>query len=354
MKKTFSGLLLAVLLAGGTTALRAQDIHFSQFYENAALRNPALVGIFTGDYRVGVNYRNQWSNLATPFQTTMLTGERVFRLSKESRNFLSVGLTATYDKAGEISFNSLHLLPSINFSKAIDDRHNSFLSAGFGFGYIQRSFDPAKMTFNNQYNGSNYDPAAATGESFPMNRVQQMDVSAGVSFNSSLGERNRVNYYLGAAAYHLTRPQESFSGTDALINLPARFTGQMGVDFRVADGIGITAHLNYTNQYPYQEWIGGGLVRWSHYDPLDRNKNFSVSAGSFYRVGDALIPTFKFEHRNYYVVLSYDVTNSYLGSMNNRAGGFEVSLFTRGFVKREVDRMACPRFELLSEEENMQ
>ena len=349
MKKTLSVLALALLTAGGTS-LRAQDIHFSQFYENAALRNPALVGIFTGDYRAGVNYRNQWSNLATPFQTTMFTSEYAFKPSKESRNFFAVGLTATYDKAGEIAFNSLQLLPSVNFIKAIDDGHNSFISAGFGVGYIQRSFDPSKMTFNSQYGTGGYDPAAATGESFPVNKIQQLDFSAGVSFNSSLGERRVVNYYVGAAAYHLTRPEESFMSENRLINLPSRFTGQMGVDFRIADQLSITAHLNYTNQHPYQEWIGGGLLRWSHRNGLDKNRNFAVSAGSFYRLGDAIIPTFKFEHRNYYVVVSYDVTSSALGQINSHSGGFELSLFTRGFMKREIDKTQCPRFELLMDE----
>ena len=346
MKKLFTAITLSALFAG--SAVQAQDIHFSQFYENAALRNPALVGIFTGDYRAGVNYRNQWSSLATPFVTTMVTGEYVFKPSKESSNFIAVGLTATYDKAGQISFNSLQLLPSVNFIKAIDDKHHSFLSAGFGVGYIQRSFDPAKMTFNNQYNNGAYDPAVS-GETFPVNKVEQLDLSAGISFNSSMGSANQVNYYLGGAVYHLTQPEESYFGNNSLIKLPARFTGQTGIDFRATSNVNITLHLNYTNQYPYQEWIGGGLVRWSHREPNNRMRNFSLAAGAFYRGRDAIIPTFKFEHNDYYIVMSYDVTTSTLGLANNRAGGLELSLFTRGFTKHRVDQTACPRFELLDE-----
>ena len=349
MKKTFSALAL-LLLAGISHPVLGQDIHSSQFYENAALRNPALVGIFTGDYRIGVNYRTQWSSLATPFQTTMVTGEYAFKPGKESRDFISVGLTALYDKAGEISFNSFQVLPSVNYSKAIDDDHNSYISAGVGVGYIQRSFNPASMTFNNQYNNGAYDPAAASGESFPVNKVQQFDLSAGVSFNSSLGNQNRINYYLGAGAYHITRPEESFMSDNSLINLPSRFTGQMGVDFLASENVGVTFHLNYTNQHPYQEWIGGGLLRWGQRDDNDKRKNFTVYGGAFYRLGDAVIPTFKFEHRGYYVTLSYDVTTSSLGQINNRAGGFEVSLFTRGFMKRAIDKTQCPRFELLMNE----
>ena len=42
----------------------AQDVHFSQFYETSVLRNPALIGIYNGDYRFGLMYRNQWSSIS--------------------------------------------------------------------------------------------------------------------------------------------------------------------------------------------------------------------------------------------------------------------------------------------------
>ena len=40
--------------------VKAQDIHLSQFYTQDHLLNPARVGDHTGDYRISVNYRNQW------------------------------------------------------------------------------------------------------------------------------------------------------------------------------------------------------------------------------------------------------------------------------------------------------
>ena len=51
---------------------KAQDIHFSQFYENAILQNPALTGIFSGDYKVGFDYRSQWGSQFVPYNTTMV------------------------------------------------------------------------------------------------------------------------------------------------------------------------------------------------------------------------------------------------------------------------------------------
>src|SRR5690242_12887659 len=72
----------------------AQDIHFSQFYENALLRNPALTGIFTGDYKAGVNYRSQWGNISYPFQTVLASVEMKMPIKRDVKDYFSFGLTA--------------------------------------------------------------------------------------------------------------------------------------------------------------------------------------------------------------------------------------------------------------------
>ncbi|MEO6832110.1 MAG: type IX secretion system membrane protein PorP/SprF, partial [Chitinophagaceae bacterium] len=103
MKQILTSILLSFLAFGGN----AQDIHFSQFYENAILRNPALTGIFSGDYKVGVNYRTQWGNISNPFQTTIVSAEGRILVNREQADYLSYGLCVSYDHAGSINFNSL-------------------------------------------------------------------------------------------------------------------------------------------------------------------------------------------------------------------------------------------------------
>src|SRR5690606_37824999 len=128
------------------------------------LRNPALTGIFSGDYKAGVNYRNQWSNISVPFQTVLASVESRISVNEEVGDMLSFGVTATYDKAGSISFNSMQIYPALNFNKALEDKHQSYLSAGFTAGYIQRSVDPSKMTFSSQYVGGSYSASNSSGE----------------------------------------------------------------------------------------------------------------------------------------------------------------------------------------------
>lgn len=53
----------------------AQDLNFSQFYEQPLLRNPALSGLFKGDLRVSGAFRDQWGSITVPFRTTSMSME---------------------------------------------------------------------------------------------------------------------------------------------------------------------------------------------------------------------------------------------------------------------------------------
>ncbi len=98
---------------------------------------------------------------------------------------------------------------------------------------------------------------------------------------------------------------------------------------------------------PYQEVIGGGLISWRSYD-ANTQTNFTLYAGCFYRLNDAIIPQLKLDYNNYSLTASYDVNNSGLKAASQGVGGFEFSLFVRGMFKKALDgteHVKCPRFE---------
>ncbi len=341
MKKLLT--IAALLLSGGT--LQAQDIHFSQFYENAILRNPALTGIFSGDYKAGVNYRTQWGNISNPFQTVIASAETRIMVNKELHDYLSFGACVSYDHAGSIDFNSMQITPSLNYNKALYDGRASYLSVGFAGSYIQRSVDPSKMTLDNQWIGG-YDPNAATGETLVFQKVTHYDVSAGVSFNSSAGPNNMVIYYIGGAAWHVTKPKESFNPNENFIRLSTKYVGSAGATVRLSPQFGLMATANYSNQHPYEEVIFGGLL--SFRQIMSETRAVQISAGCFARWKDAIIPTMKVEYNTYSFTASYDVTTSSLKPSLNSKGGWELSVYARGKYKHKdnmIDRIECPRFE---------
>jgi len=343
-KKIAAGLILCCTWQYGV----AQDIHFSQFYENAILRNPALTGIFSGDYKVGVNYRTQWSDISVPFTTALISAETRVATNKELGDYLSFGVTATYDKAGSIDFTSMQVYPAINFNKSMEDVHNTYISIGFAAGFIQRSVDMSKMTFSSQYvNG--YNAANPSGENMSFKNVHNYDLAAGVSVNSSVGTDNKVNYYIGAAGFHVTQPNQSFYDGGQFVRLETKWTGSLGVKYLVNDQVSTTFHFNYTMQSPYQEIIGGGLISWK---AIGQNAApVTLYAGLFGRLHDAIIPTIKMDYESYSITLSYDINTSTLKPASNGYGGYEISLYIRGNYKREsraTDATRCPGFEDLN------
>ena len=344
MKKIIGLFIMVACLFFET--IHAQDIHFSQFYENAILRNPALTGIFSGDYKAGVNYRNQWSNISVPFQTGLASVESRVAVN-DVGDYVSFGVTATYDHAGSINFNSFQVYPALNYNKALEDEHQSYISAGFTAGYVQRSVDVNKMKFASQYQNGQYDPNNATRENINNPRMSYLDVGAGISLNSSLGENNRMNYYLGAAAYHINKPKAAFNPSESFVRLNTKWNGNLGLNYAIDYQLGFTFHANYSKQGSYSETIMGGLISWRKYNALEQQL-FAIYGGVFYRFKDAVIPTIKLDYQQYAITVSYDINSSQLKTASNGMGGFEISIFTRGVLTKgpwAVDKNQCPRFE---------
>jgi type IX secretion system PorP/SprF family membrane protein len=337
---------LIVIMLFFSLVVKGQDIHFSQFYENAILRNPALTGIFKGDYKMGVNYRNQWSNIdARPFATGLASAESKVRIKEDGADFLSFGLTTSFDKSGSIDFTSMQLYAAANYNKFIEDKHGTYISLGLAFGYIQRSFDLSKMSFASQYINQSYNPGNPSYETLNFKRVQNFDVGLGLSLNGSLGAENKHNYYLGLAAYHATSPSHSFRGQEQIVNLLPKYVVSLGLNMTLNEKNSIAFHLNHSNQKPYKETIAGGLYGWKKENSNLKNP-MVFYAGIFYRYQDAFIPTLKLDFSIYSITMSYDVTTSSTRVANNFLGGYEVSLYCKGIFPSHnyTENFKCPKF----------
>ena len=70
-------LLILFFQVSGGFILQAQDLHFSQWFNEPLLTNPANTGFIPdADYRLGANYRNQWSSvMSEPYKTMSIWGD---------------------------------------------------------------------------------------------------------------------------------------------------------------------------------------------------------------------------------------------------------------------------------------
>jgi type IX secretion system PorP/SprF family membrane protein len=346
MKKSILSILAAgVLIAGGAWRSAAQDVHFSQFYESTILRNPALTGIFTGEYKVTAIYRNQWSSVSQPFQTALISAETRIPVSEDIHDFVSIGLVAYYDRAGSIDLKTMGVYPAINYNKSLEDDHNSFISVGFTGGYLQRSFDPTKMTFDNQYQGGSFNPDNPTGEQITDSKIHHWDLGAGISFSSSAGANNDLSYFVGVAGYHFLKPTVSFFHNSD-IKLEMKWNVNAGINYKLSERYGLILHANYMKQGSYSETIGGGLLSWKN-SAVPEDNIFTLYAGAFYRINDALAPTVKLDYKTLSFGLSYDVNISKLKAASNLRGGYELTVVKTGLFKDprwEKARTICPSF----------
>ena len=346
-KRAGTGLpcLLAVLVILFPLSLFAQaDIHFSQFYETSILRNPALTGVFSDDYKFGVYYRSQWSSISNPFVTVLGSAETKISLSSMSDDFLSFGLLGYADKAGSIDQKITGGYPAINFNKSVDPEHNSYLSVGFTGGYIQYSFDPAKATFNNQYQNGHFNVGNPTLENLPNAKMNLWDLGAGINFNTSSSRNKNFTFVLGFSGYHFTQPNFSYYHIPAL-KQNMRWNLNVAVNGNLTDNVSVQAQGNYAVQGAYSEIMLGGLLNWTTVtEGLDQL--FVLSVGAYYRYNDAIIPVVKLKYKKMALGVSYDVNNSTLQEASKMDGGYEVTLFimgdysNKGMEKKKV----CPKF----------
>jgi len=326
------------------TTILAQDLHFSQFSETPILRNPALAGIFTGDLRIQSVFRTQWNSVTVPFQTCSLNGEYKVPVGR-GNDYLTFGGAILYDKAGTIALTETDVLPVLNYHKSLSDYRNMYLSAGFSAGFIQKRFDPSKMTTNNQFDGMDYNSSLGSGENFSQNNYLYFDGGAGLSFSSQIGDNIDNNMYLGAAYHHINKSAKVsfYNSPDVQINPKWVFSG--GLKLAVSDFAYTTFYGDYSIQGPYTEAIAGAIYT-IKLDDADEPV-YTISGGGFIRWADAFIPVVKLETNPLSFALSYDINMSELKAASLSRGGFEVSISYKKFINIDNsarDAVRCPSF----------
>ncbi|MDZ4795077.1 MAG: PorP/SprF family type IX secretion system membrane protein [Bacteroidota bacterium] len=337
LRKTGFIRTIIVLLAAQSFLLSAtaQDIHFSQFFEAPLWRNPSLAGIFTGDVRVQAVYRDQWNSVTNAYRTGSLNAEYKMPVGKGD-DFITTGLQVLQDRAGTIGWTSTHVLPALNYHKSLSSESNRYLSLGFMGGWVQRRFDPSKVTTNSQYDNG------GLGENFTNTQYSYLDGSVGMSFNSNLNYNPNNNYFIGAAYHHFNRPNKSFNpATNNPMQPKWVFSG--GIRFGVSEYAYITIQADRTLQAGFSETVAGGMYGLKLGQDSE-NPDYTIHAGGFLRWNDAFIPVVKLDYNPFSVALSYDVNISKLKPSSYGRGGLELSISYIGFVKGKEGYLLCPKF----------
>ncbi len=326
------------------STVKAQDPNFSQFFVSPLTLNPALTGKFNGDFRIAGNYRDQWPSISKAFITSTVSLDGPILRGKLSElDTWGVGVVAMTDKTanGILSTNLISVTTA--YHKGLDENGLHQLGIGFQASYNTKRLDGTKLNFEDeldQFGGWSI-PSGEIINNQTLN-LSYVDVSAGFLYNGSTDGFN--NFYIGASAYHLNKPRESFTG-DIFYTLSQRYSVHAGGAIPLGDATR-TIYLSslFSNQAGANNIVLGGAIGFALNDEPDNPSNFYAGMWTrFNNVNDAIIPYVGLEFNGFRLGASYDVNISSLKTASQSRGGLEVSLI---FIKRPpgYKGMPCPRF----------
>jgi len=333
--KPMSRILVLLIVAGlFQSKMHAQvDPHFSQYYVYPSWLNPALTGAFDGQYRVSGIYRNQWGNVSSPFSTPGVA------IDFTTNSNINAGASVLRQEAGEGGYTYTTAYGNVAYT-GVKFGVNEFKRLVFGIqaGIIQRSFDPSKMTFGDQWNPvTGFSPNNPTADQFANKTQSSFDAGAGVMYyDAQPGKKS--NLFAGFSVSHLTKPDDKFSAYGSA-KLPMRLTGHAGIRFNLNEVFSLTPNILYLHQGSAQETMVGAYASYK----ASATTDFMIGAN--YRFNDAFSPFVGFTFKNTLLSAAYDVNVSDLGRLAKGTNSFEISLtfIGRKSTKTPEVEFVCPR-----------
>lgn len=332
-------------VAGGfASLLSAQDLHFSQFMQTPLLVNPAHTGFIPdGDYRMGVNYRNQWASVsAFPYKTMSVFGDAQLLQNSEQTGWLGLGGLLLRDVAGTSALTSTKVYGSVAYHQMIGN--GSLLGLGFNVGWANKSINTGGLTFPSQWNGQFFDVhQSGLAPVLASNNINYFDMQVGLNYAYFPNPSTFVN--AGFSAMHLNRPQESFFDDPTGIDnrIAVRYNGFLNASFKLNDQVIVSPHMYVSLQAKASEWVGGVNAQYN----LSGDGAYTLTGGLYYRYGESLIPMVGLGIKEMVLQFSYDATMSSLKNFNSRRGAFEFSLVKQGLTdpyRGNRRESMCPTF----------
>ena len=247
--KSISGIALAgIFLFSLPESGNAQDPQYSQFYASPLYLNPAFAGS-SQQGRIGLNYRNQWPSIDANFTTFSAFAD--FYLEDYNSG---VGIIMTRDMATALGLQNT----SVGLQYAYQLQLTKKISFRPG---VQVALNSRSINYNKLIFGDQIDPVTGsirpTGENLGAGpTIFYPDISFGGLFYST-------HAWLGVAGSHLTRPDQSLTGSDD--RLPTKFSAHTGWKFFLKPG---TMGEGYT--YKSQERSLAPAVQYRHQGQFDQ------------------------------------------------------------------------------------
>lgn len=337
-------LFLLCFLFIGLTQGNSQDIHFTSYEFSPLTLNPALAGSFSGSYRIGGIYRDQWRAVSgsgaysTPTIHVDVPLIRGFR----KQDWIGLGAGFYRDQSSQYGLVTSKSFQGLSYHLALDKKQTQIISFG-----VQNGTGSRRVNLRGDLRTESLILGELTGGAGTGNQDNELldaqggtivDWVGGVTYSSY--QRNLSFIRAGFSIGRITRGNQSFGGATDRQKL--KYTAFALYDTPIAGNLFLTPSLMYQRIGNNQQLVAQTKVSLL----VSEEKNIYVNGGLGYRVGDAIQILVGADVRDIKVQLAYDVNVSGLTAASRGQGAFElaVSYIGKVYKKPKVDpTKVCPR-----------
>lgn len=327
MSKKIIHILFTFLIVQNLTTKKslAQDPNFSQFFHSPLTISPALAGNGDNKWRAMSTFRNQSLGFGTNYNTKSISVDGKVFQSQESSSYIGLGGLIMQDDALDGAYKSNFATLNVAVHLALDRDEIHGLSGGLGYVYNKTNIDFNSLTTGQQLSSGGFNRVLPTGEPGLTNLPGYSSVCAGLTYTFTTEE---MVADLGVAGYRFIRTNQSVYDNGSQMNNP-RYNAHFTLGKLVSDKVDFNMNGLYQLQSGISGFIGGGYFGFAHSDDPASPKILNL--GTYYRVGDAIIPYLGYVFKDFQFAITYDVrvSSSKPGSISGNV--FELSLIYRNY-----------------------
>ena len=337
-------LFLLCFLSLGLTQGNAQDIHFTSYEFSPLTLNPALAGSFSGSYRIGGIYRDQWRSVAGngAFTTPTIHVDVPLIRGVREQDWIGLGAGFYSDRSSQYGLVTSKSFQGISYHLSLDKKQTQIISFGIQNGTGSRRVNLRQNLRTETLILGEQNSSLPTGDQDDQLLETQggtiVDWVGGVTYSSY--QRNLSFIRAGFSIGRINRANQAFgTGSD---RQRLKYTAFAMYDTPIAGNLFLTPSVMYQRTGNNQQLVAQTKVSLL----VSEEKNIYANGGLGYRVGDAIQVLVGADIRDIKVQLAYDVNVSGLTAASRGLGAFElaVSYIGKVYKKPKVDpTKVCPR-----------
>ncbi len=313
--------------------LCSQDLHFTNYTASPQNLNPALTGNFSGTFKIGGIYRDQFSRFfSNGYQSQGGFIEYNLPLKVGGQNWLAAGAFLDNDVSGDLAFGSARMGMNLAYHLQLNKK-NTF-TLGLQGAFINRKTDNQGFrTEETLLASSGIENVASLLDNY---NARQFDFSAGILYSTQINRTTSSKF--GLSIYHLTGSSIS-SGSNAQDYIPLRINAHGEMSFGLANNFTLTPRIYFTSSEEAKELAAQLLLG----IPFAKN---NLELGIGHRFQDAIQFILGFDLRGWVIQGSFDLTVSSASAYNDNIGGFEIGAYKiiTTYPKTKIKNLLiCPR-----------